>query len=468
MTMSPQAFRTRAVAAVLAWLLPALAGAATPAPDASPIYARIDVDAIGPGPLQQLQQTPGLAWWIELDDRLLVLAGEAVLDSLGRDFAVERLAVETRPARLHLVRGARRDDLAAMDVDLLAAGGRYAVVQARRDQPPALPAAAGGHRHATLLPFAPDLVLARQQANQEPRRRSLSARAGALIDEVDEQRWFNDLTALAGYNRWTHGDEIDMARDWLVDQFETLPGLTVETPVFEVGSTAAFNVVATLTGTLRPDDLYIVGGHYDATSQSAAVAAPGAEDNASGCAGVLEMARIFTANPPEATVLFICYSGEEQGLHGSVDHASGLVAAGLDDQVLAVLTMDMIGFTEDADLDCLLETSSGNAALADAFAAAATLTDLRIVVSFSPFGSDHVPYLGAGMPALLTIENDWSSYPCYHSTCDTPDNITLAMGREVLKMNVATMAELAGIETTIFADGFESGDTSSWSKTTAP
>ncbi len=468
MVPSIRMLRWLVLIAAAAWMASAFAEAAGPAADSGPIYARIDIDGVGLEQLQQLEQTPGLAWWIELDDQLLVLADEEVLESLGRDVAIEPLAVEPRPARLYLIRGARRDDLAAMDVDLLATGGRYAVIQARHGERPTLPAARGGHRHATLLPFAPDLVLARQLANQEPPRRSLSARAGELLGEVDEQRWFNGVTALAGYNRWTHGDEIDMARDWLVDQFEALPGLSVETPVFEVGATAAFNVVATLTGTLRPEDLYIVGGHYDSTSESPATDAPGAEDNASGCAGVLEMARIFTAHPPEATVLFICYSGEEQGLFGSVDHASGLVAAGLDDQVLAVLTMDMIGFTEDSDLDCLLETSSANAALADAFAAAAELTDLRIVISFNPFGSDHVPYLNRGMPALLIIENDWDSYPCYHSTCDTPDNITLDMGREVLEMNVAAMAEMVGVATAIFADGFESGDTSSWTSTTTP
>ena len=177
------------------------------------------------------------------------------------------------------------------------------------------------------------------------------------------------------------------------------------------------------------------------------------------------MARIFTAHPPPATILFICYSGEEQGLHGSTDHASELVDLGLDDQVRAVLIMDMVGFTTDADLDCLLETSSANAALADAFAAAAELTELRIVISFNPFGSDHVPYLDRGMPALLAIENDWNQYPCYHRTCDLPANLTLAMGREILEMNVVAMSQLTGFGMPIFADGFETGDTSAWAET---
>ncbi len=454
-----------AVSAVLAtaWLIPPPAAAAQPAADPDLIYARIDIDALGPGPLTKIKQTPGLVWWVELDDRLLVLAGEPALGSLQRRWAVERLAVEPRPSRLYLLRGARRGDTAAMDVDVLAAGGRRAVIQARHGARPELPPARGGAgAYRAILPFEPGLVLARQLAN----RSSLAPapEVTELIDEVDEQRWFDGVVALADYNRYTHGPEIDDARDWLVQQLEALPGFAVTTESFAVGATTAWNVVATLPGDLRADDLYIVGGHYDATSEAPQTAAPGAEDNASGCAGVLEMARIFAVNPPAATMLFICYSGEEQGLFGSSDHASGLVAAGLDAQVMAILIMDMVGYTSDADLDCLLETSSANAALVDAFSAAAGFTDLRIVISFNPFGSDHVPYLNRGMPALLAIENDWDSYPCYHDTCDLPANLTLAMGREILKMNVVAMGQMVGSETPIFADGFESGDTSAWSE----
>ncbi len=437
----------------------------TPGAAAAPAatYARIDVDAVGPSALQEVKQTPGLIWWLELDDRLLVLAGEPALAALERRRAVERLALEPVPSRLYLLRGARRDDFAAIDADVLATGGRYAVVQARRDQPPVLPAGGAHGAHAAFLPFTPGLVLARQLANQARPVGVPSPGVEELLDEVDDQRWFDDVVALAGFNRYTHGPEIDAARDWLVQQLEILPGLAVTTESFPVGGTTAWNVIATLPGSRRPEDLYIVGAHYDAISEAPQTAAPGAEDNASGCAGVLEMARVFTAQPPAATVLFICYSGEEQGLFGSEDHASDLMAAGLDDEVKAVLIMDMVGYTIDADLDCLLETSSANAALAEAFAAAADFTDLRIVISYNPFGSDHVPYLNRGMPALLAIENDWDQYPCYHRTCDLPAEITFAMGREILRMNVAAMGRMIDFGP-IFADGFESGDTGAWAE----
>lgn len=433
----------------------------------SEVYARIDIRDVGHRHLEQIKQAPGLAWWIELDDQLLVLAPEQDLDSFAAGLIVERLDVAPHPPRLYLLRGARRADLEEMAVDILAFGGRYAVIQARRDQKPALPhpheggLSASHQAHAELMPFEPNLALARNRS-REASRIAVSATARAWSDEIDEQRWYNDVMALASFNRYTHGADILNARDWLVTQFQAMPNLSVKTESFQVGGTTAFNVIATLTGAVTPDDLYIVGAHYDSISESPGTAAPGGEDNASGCAGVLELARILTAQSPAATVIFICYSGEEQGLHGSVDHASGLVTAGLDDQVKLALNMDMIGYTGDADLDCLLETSSAHEALADIFAAAASVTNLRIVTSFFPFGSDHVPYLNRGMPSLLTIENDWDSYPCYHSTCDLAAEVDLAMGGGVLKMNAAVLAEMMGQSGQIFADGFESGDTTSW------
>ena len=131
-----------------------------------------------------------------------------------------------------------------------------------------------------------------------------------------------------------------------------------------------------------------------------------------------------------------------------------------------MLDMDMIGYTSDSDLDCLLESESIGQFLIDAFsAAAAAFTTLRIETTLYAWGSDHVPYLDRGIPALLTIENDWAEYPDYHSTGDLPSNITLAMGREILKMNVAALGEMTGEDPTlVFIDGFESGDLSRWAK----
>ena len=431
----------------------------------------VGIDRVGWERLATATALPEVRWSVEADGELLACGSSGLAAALA-DRGFEVLAVHpfVDRARLRLGRGLEPDTIRDLGAEVLVGCAAGAVLRFGDGWPPPAPAAPEGRTdYRALVPIEGSLVLARQATNQRPRALPpVDAVQRSLADEVNPQRWFADLSTLAGYNRYTLGSGILSARDWIVQQLAALPGVTVTTPSFMVWSTTAYNVIGTLPGTMRPDDWYLVGGHYDSTSQSPYSAAPGAEDNASGCAGVIELARVFAAHPPEATMLFICYAGEEQGLLGSEDHAGDLVASGDADKVQGVLDMDMIGFTEDADLDCLLESEPFAQSLVDAFAdAAAQLTTLRIVTSMSAWGSDHVPYLDRGMPALLTIENDWDSYPDYHTTGDLPANITVDMGHQVLRMNAGALAGLTGAGSSLlFRDGFESGSTGGWSAAT--
>jgi hypothetical protein len=458
---------------------PALAQSLTPLSiQADQRLAVADIHRIGPELLDELKALPGLDWWIEADDELL-LAGSAEALEAARDITWLRM-LPAPPAGhgVYLVqRSHGTPALPPGSEPLTSAQGRLVVAAA------SLPAVSdpvhaqqedcrGLHQRA--IPLDPNTVLAAQLANRpEPwnpksELRGFAAGVQLLVDHIDDDRWFADLSTLAGWNRHTTNgnSNIDQARDWLVQQFQALPHLQVSTESFSVGGSTAWNVVAELPGLLRPDAWHIVGAHYDATSQNTSVAAPGAEDNASGCAGVLEEARAFTTYRPAETIFFICYSGEEQGLFGSTDHASDLIAQGNGGKMRSIQIMDMIGYSGDADLDSLLESNSSNVPLMNLYAAAAAqYTTLRIVTSTFPFGSDHVPYLNRGLPALLVIENDWDVYPHYHRTTDLPPNISLAMGGETLRMNVAAMADLAGAPSAeaVFSAGFEDGDLSEWS-----
>jgi hypothetical protein len=450
------------IGAISIALPPAPAVASTP-----PGCAVVDIDGAGWDQLQAIVGDPGVSWWIELGSDLVLCADPASLDRIGRLGAVSPADRVEADSRMWFVRGFTPDELDDLGLTLTAGTARLGLAVApglERGVPfePAVP------EHRGVFPVAPNTVVVRQASNQPVTEGArFSTDIQQLVDQVDGDRWMVDLTTLAGYNRYTHGPQIHQARDWLVTQFEAMPGLTVTTPSFWVQSTLAYNVMATLEGTTTPDQWYIIGGHYDSISEDPYVSAPGAEDNASGCAGVLEMARILTAHPPESTVLFICYSGEEQYLYGSTAHVDELTATGDLLKVQGMLSLDMIGYTSDSDLDCLLETDPWAQGFLDLFAAAAPLyTSLRIEILLWAWGSDHVPYLDAGVPAVLTIENDFQEYPWYHTTNDLPQHITVAMGEEILKMNVAVMAELVGARTGAdFADGFESGDTSAWSLT---
>jgi hypothetical protein len=444
---------------------PSLAGAAGGEPPAA--CAVVDVHEIGWERLEAVKSAAGLGWWVELGGELVVCGDAAMPARVAAARPVRRLADPVEPDRLWLARGLDADQLDEMGLEVVAGGGRQALVTLRAGAE--LVAGADlldRSAHQSLMTTFPRMVAVREAANRPAAAsRDWDPAVQGLVDEIDGDRWFVDIETMADFNRYTEGPGILDARDWLVVAFEGLPGLAVETPSFMVGGTIAYNVIATLPGSTRPDDWYIVGGHYDSISEAPMTAAPGAEDNASGCAGVLELARVLTASPPDGTVLFICYAGEEQGLLGSEDHVADLVAAGNADKVQAMLDLDMIGFTEDGDLDCLLESEAFAQFLIDLLAdAAAEYTTLRIETSLWAWGSDHVPYLDHGIPALLAIENDWSDYPYYHTTNDLPYHLSVTMGEEVLKMSVAALAELAGSRTThVFADGFETGDLSQWS-----
>jgi hypothetical protein len=115
-------------------------------------------------------------------------------------------------------------------------------------------------------------------------------------------------------------------------------------------ATPVVNVVATLPGTQPEsrDRLYVVSGHYDSRASDvldAASAAPGADDDASGTAAVLEVARVMARYTFDATVVFLAVAGEEQGLLGSTHWAGAAVAKKL--SIAGMITNDIIGNTKD-------------------------------------------------------------------------------------------------------------------------
>ena len=440
------------------------------------VVARIDS---GASPLaERLRALAAVDYWIEADRELLLCSRAGGASSLELATATERAGTtvaarypEVRAERLRLWHGGRRSAADSLG-RVLTSGGRWAVVElpagparGSADATPVEADAPGPARIGErLLPFVPDLVLARRLP---PRGGASSEALGdpqiqALLAELDAVRWASDLATLAGWNRWTRGSQILSARDWLATTFAALDGVTVTTASFPVGANTGWNVIARLPGRLQPNDWYVVGGHYDSTSESPSTAAPGAEDNASGCAGVLEMARLFSAHPPDATMLFVCFSGEEQGLYGSEDFVADLLAAGDLSKVRGALIFDMIGYTADAELDCLLETDPVGQTWSNALAdAAADFTSLVVVQSLGAWGSDHAPFLDANAAAVLAIENDWDLYPHYHRTTDLPGQISPQMGLQILRMGAAALVRQVG-STAIFTDGFESGSAARW------
>lgn len=187
--------------------------------------------------------------------------------------------------------------------------------------------------------------------------------ADALVSPERVKGYVLDLEAFG--TRHTLSDTqsatrgIGAARRWIKATMESFsPGLKVELESFEAppsvrlpsGATVV-NVVATLPGAdpACADRAYYVVGHYDsrnAEAMDASADAPGANDDASGTAVVMECARVLTSLPPEhrprSTIVFLCTAGEEQGLIGAKYHADN-VASNKPYRVLGVLSNDIVG-----------------------------------------------------------------------------------------------------------------------------
>src|SRR5688500_536414 len=174
----------------------------------------------------------------------------------------------------------------------------------------------------------------------------------AMLGQIDSRSLERYDRALVGFGtRHTLSSQDDpnrgigAARDWIREQFETYAEasggrMTVELQSFiqppaprVPQPTRITNVVATLRGTQAgaADRMYVVSGHYDSRCSDpldAVCDAPGANDDASGVAAVLEMARVMAGRPFEATIVFMAVAGEEQGLFGSGYYAEQAKQAG--------------------------------------------------------------------------------------------------------------------------------------------
>jgi hypothetical protein len=210
------------------------------------------------------------------------------------------------------------------------------------------------------------------------------------------------------------------------------------------GSYTSRNVVAEKTGERYPNDVYIICSHYDSTSPSRLTLAPGADDNASGTAAVLEAARVLAPYPLDFTVRFIAFSAEEWGLYGSRAYASAARSAG--ERILGVVNLDMIAYADASPEDLQIIVNPNSSWLGDLFLAAGSRYGVvggTRTVDPSIVYSDHSPFWDNGYPALLAIEDYPLTNPYYHRTTDTLSTLDLDFFTSATRASVGLLAELA-------------------------
>ncbi|HEV2706282.1 MAG TPA: M28 family metallopeptidase [Pyrinomonadaceae bacterium] len=280
-------------------------------------------------------------------------------------------------------------------------------------------------------------------------RDAASARAAkvawvnALVQKVERNSFASKLSHLVSFQtRHSTGSGFRSASTWAREQLKALDYVTRFQNI-SVNGKPSRNLIADKAGLgPAPRKVVLVTAHLDSVNLSGgpSAPAPGADDNGSGSAGLLEMARAFAAHPSVHDVRLILFGGEEQGLFGSLHYVSSLSQTARQ-RVLSVLNMDMIGTLNTPTRSVMLEGAPLSQRLIDGLAtAAATYTSLKVETSLNPFASDHVPFIKAGVPAVLTIEGADNTNSNIHSSRDTLDHINHDFAVEILRMNVAFIA----------------------------
>jgi len=276
----------------------------------------------------------------------------------------------------------------------------------------------------------------------------------------------------------------DAAQKYIKEQFKAAG---ISSCLQKFGSDQS-NVLGVIHGASGEKGTITIGAHYD--SRPFTGSAPGAEDNGSGLAALISIAKAYAASgiKPQKTIYFVGFAAEEPGLLGSDWFAKELKAgktvpelcrsedAGSkssflerrlrDDDRLSVedygspqgpgsesphvaMALDEVGWLSPKySKDTVnLESYDWSSPILDKLACSSIEHNgdsLAIVHSSSPFGSDHMSFLSRGMQSALIINGDDGAYPNYHKSSDTIENVTPEYANRIAKMVMGAVVQLAG------------------------
>jgi hypothetical protein len=248
---------------------------------------------------------------------------------------------------------------------------------------------------------------------------------------VNQTLIMNDIKNLSSYQtRYTGTKENQKALSELKVRLTGL-GYKLTEDCFGPGKC---NLIAEKKGFEKPQDVMIVVAHIDSVGEENA----GADDNASGVAALLEMARVLKDYKNKSTLRFLITNGEEQNLLGSKHYVETLKNS--KDTVTLALTMDMIGYNDNNLVE--LETNVEYEDLAIHFAQSAALyTNLKTKITLGAWGSDHLSFLLQNIPSILVVENWETRNPCYHQACDKLDLLNGNYISEITKLNLGVLLQ---------------------------
>lgn len=258
----------------------------------------------------------------------------------------------------------------------------------------------------------------------------------ALFSGLQEATLRSTITQLASYtNRYYNGSTGGtQSADWLKSTWESYASGRgdVSVQLYTHSGWSQPSVIATITGTVYPDEVVVIGGHLDSininvpASSRPSATAPGADDDASGIATLSEVFRVAMAKgyKPARTVKFMAYAAEEVGLFGSQAIAQAHKAAAVN--VVGVLQLDMTNY-RGSTVEVTLVTDNTNAAqnafLGNLIDTYTGYTRSNITCGYGC--SDHASWNSQGYPASIPFEALMSQdNPYIHTVNDTLANST--------------------------------------------
>jgi Zn-dependent M28 family amino/carboxypeptidase len=244
-------------------------------------------------------------------------------------------------------------------------------------------------------------------------------------------------------NVWKY-QALNRAADYILARLDA-SGYTTERQTFEVSKLPVSNLEATVIGTVRPQEIIVAGAHYDSVPHC-----PGANDNGSGVAALLELADRFSRRPQPRTIRFVAFVNEEPPFFrttqmGSVVYATAARSRG--DRILGMVALETMGYFSDvkgsqtypAPMAWLYPDVGDFIALVADVRSAPLLWKARrafkrrtafpvqsaaVPASIAGVGwSDHWSFWEAGYPAMMITDTAPFRYPWYHTAEDTPDKI---------------------------------------------
>ena len=260
-----------------------------------------------------------------------------------------------------------------------------------------------------------DALLAAKAATSDPRIAALVAAASVSGLQANVQMLSSNYSRNSGVANY-----IDAARDQIVGRLQSL-GYAPKIVPFS--SAHGDNIRLDLPGSSLADEWVVIGAHYDSLNLSGwSAPAPGADDNASGSAAVLEIARVLAgAGDFERSLRLMWFAGEEYGLLGSKAAAQASVAAG--EQIVGMFNLDMNAYRHPDDtrnVDFVINsTSAALNSLCDTLGAQYVPGWASRQGSLLGGNSDHSSYTMAGYPSTFPFEDLKRHSPYIHTAGDT-------------------------------------------------